>query len=54
MGNWLLNTAPIPDKLWLLLIVFGAGMLTLEELRKLIVRKMLGSKIAARTVSRRQ
>jgi hypothetical protein len=27
--------------LWLLLIAFGAGMLTLEELRKSIARKML-------------
>jgi hypothetical protein len=45
MGNWLLNTAPIPNKLWLLLIVFGAGMLTLDELRKLVVRKMLRKRL---------
>jgi sodium/potassium-transporting ATPase subunit alpha len=37
--NWLLDTAPVPGKLWLLLIASGAGMLTLEELRKWIARK---------------
>ena len=41
MGNWLLDTAPVPGELWLLLIASGAGMLTLEELRKWITRKIL-------------
>jgi len=39
VGNWLLDTAPVPGKLWLLLIASGAGMLMLEELRKWIARK---------------
>jgi len=41
VGNWLLDTAPVPGKLWLLLIASGAGMLALEELRKWIARKVL-------------
>jgi sodium/potassium-transporting ATPase subunit alpha len=41
MGNWLLNTAPVPGELWLLLISSAAGMLALEELRKWTVRKIL-------------
>jgi sodium/potassium-transporting ATPase subunit alpha len=41
IGNWLLDTAPVPGELWLLLIVLGAGMLALEELRKWIARKRL-------------
>jgi len=40
-GNWLLDTAPVPGELWLLLIASGAGMLALEELRKWIARKFL-------------
>jgi hypothetical protein len=42
-GNWLLDTAPVPGELWLLLIALGAGMLALEELRKWIARKFLRS-----------
>ena len=42
MGNWLLDTAPVPGELWLLLIAAGAAMLVLEELRKWIVRNILG------------
>ena len=38
VGNWLLDTAPVPGELWLLLIASGAGMLALEELRKWIAR----------------
>lgn len=41
VGNWLLDTAPVPGELWLLLIASGAGMLALEELRKWIARKIL-------------
>ncbi len=40
-GNWLLDTAPVPGELWLLLIAAGAGMLTLEELRKWFARKII-------------
>ncbi len=40
-GNRLLDTAPVPASLWLLLIGCGAGMLALEELRKWIVRRIL-------------
>ena len=40
VGNWLLDTAPVPGELWLLLIASGAGMLALEELRKWIARKI--------------
>ena len=39
VGNWLLDTAPVPGELWLLLIASGAGMLILEELRKWIARE---------------
>ena len=39
LGNWLLDAAPIPTALWGLLIVFGLGMLILEELRKGICRR---------------
>jgi len=42
MGNWLLDTAPVPAELWLLLIAAAAAMLVLEELRKWIVRNILG------------
>jgi magnesium-transporting ATPase (P-type) len=41
VGNWLLETAPVPGELWLLLIAAGAAMLVLEELRKWIFRKIL-------------
>jgi calcium-translocating P-type ATPase len=39
IGNWLLDTSPVPAGLWPVLIVFAAGMLTLEELRKWIARR---------------
>ena len=45
VGNWLLNTAPVPTELWLLLIVSGAAMLVLEELRKWIARTLLHNSI---------
>jgi magnesium-transporting ATPase (P-type) len=38
-GNLILGTAPIPGEVWLFVIPFAAGMLTLEELRKWIVRR---------------
>ena len=41
VGNWLLDTAPVPNELWLLLIASGAAMLVLEELRKWVARKLL-------------
>lgn len=41
VGNWLLDTAPVPGELWLLLIASGFAMLVLEESRKWIFRKIL-------------
>jgi calcium-translocating P-type ATPase len=41
LGNALLDTAPIPGALWLILIGFAAVMLVLEELRKWVVRRSL-------------
>jgi magnesium-transporting ATPase (P-type) len=40
-GNSLLQTAPVPGKLWAFLIPFAAAMLILEELRKWLVRRNL-------------
>ena len=40
-GNSLLQTAPVPGKLWAFLIPFAAAMLFLEELRKWLVRRRL-------------
>jgi len=37
-GNLVFGTAPIPLAVWLLVVPFALGMLTLEELRKWIVR----------------
>ncbi len=47
MGNWLLNTAPVPGELWLLLIGFAAAMLALEELRKWTARKFLRNHVSS-------
>ena len=38
-GNRLLETAPVPAELWLLLIPCAIGMVALEELRKWAVRR---------------
>jgi hypothetical protein len=40
-GNLLLETAPVPAELWLLLIPCAIGMVVLEELRKWAVRRGL-------------
>lgn len=40
-GNLLLETAPVPAALWLLLIPCAFGMVALEELRKWVVRRQL-------------
>ena len=42
-GNLLLETAPVPPQLWLLLIPCAIGMVALEELRKWVVRRGLRS-----------
>ena len=42
-GNRLLETAPVPPQLWLLLIPGAIGMVALEELRKWMVRRGLRS-----------
>jgi sodium/potassium-transporting ATPase subunit alpha len=39
LGNFLLDTAPIPSALWGLLIISGFVMLVLEESRKAIWRR---------------
>jgi sodium/potassium-transporting ATPase subunit alpha len=52
VGNWLLDTAPVPGELWLLLIASGAGMLALEELRKWIARKILRNDHLIRSTNR--
>jgi magnesium-transporting ATPase (P-type) len=41
LANHLLDTAPVPHGVWLLLLPFASGMLALEELRKWIVRRSL-------------
>jgi sodium/potassium-transporting ATPase subunit alpha len=41
-GNSLFGTAPIPPAVWLFIIPFAFGMLTLEELRKWLVRPRPG------------
>jgi len=38
-GNAVFGTTPLPWQIWLLLLPFSVGLLLLEELRKLIVRK---------------
>ncbi len=40
LGNFLLDTAPVPKILWLLLTASGVAMLVLEELRKAITRAL--------------
>ena len=40
-GNQLLETAPVPSLLWLLLIPCAIVMVALEELRKWVVRRGL-------------
>jgi magnesium-transporting ATPase (P-type) len=50
LGNALFGTAPISIEVWLFIIPFGIGMLLVEELRKVMVRRMVRrneSKIAA-------
>jgi hypothetical protein len=42
-GNQLLETAPVPSRLWLLLIPCAIVMVGLEELRKWVVRRGLRS-----------
>jgi magnesium-transporting ATPase (P-type) len=37
-GNLLLGTSPVVGPVWLLIILFAAAMLALEELRKWLVR----------------
>ncbi len=39
VGNFLLDTAPVPKTVWLLLIASGVAMLVLEELRKAIATR---------------
>jgi calcium-translocating P-type ATPase len=41
LGNSLLETAPIPGELWLVIAAFAAGMLGMEELRKAVVRRTI-------------
>jgi sodium/potassium-transporting ATPase subunit alpha len=41
LANAAVGTAPLPRELWLFLLPFAAAMLTLEELRKWIVRRTL-------------
>jgi magnesium-transporting ATPase (P-type) len=41
LGNALFGTAPFGTNVWLFIISFAPGMLLLEELRKLIVRRMV-------------
>ena len=40
-GNLLLETAPVPAQLWLLVIPCALGMVAIEELRKWVVRRHL-------------
>ena len=40
-GNLIFATAPIPAKVWLFIVPFGVFLLTAEELRKWLVRRML-------------
>jgi len=40
-GNALVGTAPIGLDAWLMMLPFAGGMLLLEELRKLVVRRVL-------------
>ena len=49
LGNWLLDTAPIPPQLWLALVAFAGVMLVLEEVRKWIVRRTLRRNSFARS-----
>jgi calcium-translocating P-type ATPase len=44
IGNFVLDTAPVPTMLWLILIPMAIGMIALEELRKWIARKMLAGR----------
>jgi hypothetical protein len=39
LGNQLLQTAPVPVELWLILVPCAAAMIGLEELRKWLVRR---------------
>jgi sodium/potassium-transporting ATPase subunit alpha len=42
-GNSLLGTAPVGEKVWMVIIPFAAGILILEELRKWLARRRLFS-----------
>jgi sodium/potassium-transporting ATPase subunit alpha len=44
-GNYLLGTAIVPAKVWLLVIPFALVMLGLEEIRKWIVRRSFVDKL---------
>ena len=46
-GNWLLGTAPIGREVWLLAVLFAAAMWTMEEARKLWLRKRTDRRTAA-------
>ncbi len=46
-GNWLLGTAPIGLQVWLLAVLFAAAMWTMEEARKLWLRKRTDRRTAA-------
>ena len=41
LGNALLETAPVPSGLWLLIIPMAVGLVALEEVRKWLVRRSL-------------
>lgn len=41
-GNLVLGTAPLAAAVWMFIVPFAAGMIALEELRKLVIRKMEG------------
>lgn len=41
-GNLVFGTAPIAPEVWLFVLPFALGMLLLEELRKIVVRRFVG------------
>ena len=41
-GNALFGTAPLPVAAWLFVLPFALGMLALEEVRKVVVRRRCG------------
>ena len=46
-ANVLLNTMPVSSEVWLLLAPCVLGFITLEELRKALMRRQLGRKASA-------